>query len=109
VPKKRRKMSGDGKGATCHYCVRRLESSTSKGPVAATRDHFHPKSLGGEFRVWCCRRCNEIKRDMTVPEWRRFMRKNPEWWKMPAPRQTFADRREAAMQVQRPALPSDHQ
>ena len=83
MPKRKPNLNTTGKGATCDYCMRRLESSKSKGKLAATRDHVHPKSLGGTYRVWCCRQCNQIKGDMTITEWRYFRRHNPEWWKRP--------------------------
>jgi 5-methylcytosine-specific restriction endonuclease McrA len=97
---KRPRISGDGKGANCAYCHRRMESTTSPSRLAATRDHVIPKALGGTYRIWCCRTCNNIKGSMTPDEWSQFMRTNPEWWKAPV-RQTFADRLELARQVPR--------
>jgi 5-methylcytosine-specific restriction endonuclease McrA len=97
---KKPRISGDAKGANCAYCCRRMESTRSASRLAATRDHVQPKSLGGSYRIWCCRACNNIKADMTPNEWSLYMRQNPEWWKAPV-RQTFADRLEAARQVPR--------
>ncbi len=94
------RISGDGKGANCAYCHRVMESTRSFSKLAATRDHVHPKSLGGTYRIWCCRACNTIKADKTPAEWSVYMRENPEWWK--SLRQTFAERREAARAVLRP-------
>jgi len=76
-------MNTSGRGARCAYCERRLEASTSRGKLAATRDHYHPKSRGGTVRVWCCRQCNTIKADMTASQWLYFRRHNPEWWRRP--------------------------
>jgi hypothetical protein len=86
--KKRRKskrvpLSRDGRGAACTYCSRRLESTASLSKLAATRDHFYPVSRGGTKKVWCCRQCNALKRDMLPYEWKCFMAANPEWWKRP--------------------------
>jgi len=76
-------MSSNGRGAVCFYCERVLEATASRSRVAATRDHIHPKSKGGERKVWACRQCNLLKGDMTYEEWLAFMAAHPEWWKRP--------------------------
>lgn len=83
-------MSGDGRGATCSYCKRPLEATSSPGKLAATRDHVTPRSrwapidlVFGARKVWCCRQCNSIKADMMPWEWTNFMARNPEWWRRP--------------------------
>jgi hypothetical protein len=76
-------MTSNGRGATCRYCERRLEATSSRTKLAATRDHYRAKSQGGRFRVWCCRQCNHIKADMTPTEWKYFRLQNPEWWRKP--------------------------
>lgn len=83
MPKRQPNMNTFGRGARCAYCERLLEASTSRGKLAATRDHVHPKSKGGNYRIWCCRQCNQIKADMTVTEWRYFRLHNPNWWRRP--------------------------
>ncbi len=88
---KRPRIGGDGKGGKCAYCRRTMESTQSPSRVAATRDHIIPKSIGGTYRVWCCRTCNNLKADMKPDEWAQYMCDNPEWWKKPM-RETFADR-----------------
>lgn len=99
--RKRPTMSDDPKGASCPYCHRVMESSRSVSKLAATRDHVHPKSLGGTYRIWCCQACNTIKASKTPAEWSLYMRENPEWWK--SLRQTFAERRAIAMAIPRPS------
>lgn len=69
------------KGDCCYWCQRQLESSTSPSGLAVTRDHVKPKSRGGRRTVLCCRACNNLKGDMTVDEWKRFMEQNPKWWR----------------------------
>lgn len=81
--KRKPPLSGNGRGATCAYCRRKLEATGSHSKLAATRDHVHPKSLGGYGQVWCCRQCNQLKGCMTMREWLRFMGRNPEWWNKP--------------------------
>lgn len=76
-------MSKRGHGEKCTYCKRRLESVGSLSRVAATRDHVVPKSRGGREKVWACRQCNELKRDMLPNDWRAFMECYPEWWNNP--------------------------
>lgn len=68
-------------GLPCRWCGRPMKSTRAKGRLAATRDHVKPKSQGGIAVVWACRACNEVKRDMGLDEWQRFMERNPRWWK----------------------------
>lgn len=72
----------NGTGGRCHWCKRDLKATTDKSSMAATRDHVHPKSRGGELRVWACRACNNLKADMDEQEWLRFMRDNTDWWRL---------------------------
>jgi 5-methylcytosine-specific restriction endonuclease McrA len=74
-------MTSDGKGATCAYCRRTLQSSTAYSALAATRDHVIPKVRGGTYKVWCCFACNNLKEDKSPAQWTKFMADNPEWWK----------------------------
>lgn len=80
--KKRKKppMTSGGRGAKCAYCKRILEDSKSKSSLAATRDHVVPKWTGGNYRVWCCRLCNNLKGGLMPGEWRKYMADNPQWW-----------------------------
>jgi len=75
-------MASNGKGASCIYCERVLEATTSLSSTAATRDHLHPRSRGGTLKDWCCKACNGIKGDMLLEDWRAFMQANPKWWKL---------------------------
>lgn len=66
----------------CVYCGRAIvPDDPMRQP---TRDHIHPKALGGSnsYRnlVWCCFACNNLKGDMTLREWHVVMQKVPEWW-----------------------------
>lgn len=47
-----------------------------------SREHPHPRSKGGQHVIYACQDCNEIKGDMTMPEWQAFMIANPEWWRI---------------------------
>lgn len=76
-------MSKYGKGESCHWCKRLLESKGSRSKLGATKDHVLPKSQGGRATVWACRQCNAIKGDMHPDVWRDFMAANPEWWLLP--------------------------
>lgn len=75
-------MSKRGHGETCYWCKRPLEATGSRSTRAATKDHVHPKSLGGRTKVWCCVACNNLKGDMLPSAWAEFMAANPEWWKL---------------------------
>lgn len=50
----------------CYYCGTPLNENNR------TIDHMLPLARGGENRqhnrVWCCRECNIMKMDMTIPE-----------------------------------------
>lgn len=75
-------LCGDGRGQSCHWCKRVLQSTRAQGSsVQATREHLYPKSLGGTYRVWCCAACNNLKGNLRPNEWRAFMAANPNWWK----------------------------
>lgn len=54
------------KAKVCYYCGTPLTENNR------TIDHMIPLSRGGlnrqENRVWCCRKCNASKMDMTVEE-----------------------------------------
>lgn len=65
----------------CCYCRRVLEAPTSRSRVAYTRDHLHPKWLGGQRTVPCCRQCNQLKGGMPLAAWQAFMDENPGWWR----------------------------
>lgn len=74
-----------GRRVRCPHCKRSLEPVGSSSSAAATRDHPLPKCLGGKDGdvVWCCWTCNQLKKNMTPAEWKRFMDETPEWWKRP--------------------------
>ena len=67
-------------GMPCHWCSRPMKRPGDASGMAATRDHVHPKSLGGRYQVWACRACNNIKGSMTERQWRTYMDANPNWW-----------------------------
>lgn len=69
-----------GQGEYCAYCKRELVAYTATHP---TRDHVFPKSRGGRKTVWACTTCNNIKGAMLPEGWEIFMRRFPEWWKIP--------------------------
>lgn len=72
----------------CAYCNRIMVAD--RPGLLPTRDHTHPRSRGGLHTVWACDDCNNIKSDMTMPEWQEFMSANPSWWKR---RNNVSDRR----------------
>lgn len=76
----KRKKSKQGKGEKCTYCRRTMEGKSNPGQLAATKDHWIPKSRGGEIKVWSCRKCNTMKGNMSPIEWHAFMIANPRWW-----------------------------
>lgn len=74
----------NGSGEQCNYCRRTLAASTSSNSrLRATRDHVKPKCEGGQYRVWSCWECNQIKGGMPLEDWVFFMAHNPEWWMRP--------------------------
>lgn len=81
MSKRRPPMGSDGRGASCHYCKRTLEATSSRSNVAATRDHYVARSMGGEYRVWSCWACNQVKGSMAPEEWRAYRDANPNWWR----------------------------
>lgn len=65
----------------CAYCHRRF----GKDPTALngrSRDHLVPRSQGGVDTVFCCRRCNGLKGDMTPDQWNEFRAQHPDWRQM---------------------------
>ena len=54
------------KAKRCYYCGEKLT------PETRTLDHMTPLARGGpnrqNNRVWCCKKCNSAKMDMTVEE-----------------------------------------
>ena len=69
-----------GKLQKCAYCARQLHAKTARNDQRATRDHVHPRHLGGTKCVWACVACNQVKGGMTLEAWQVFMQKNPRWW-----------------------------
>ena len=77
----------DQEGRPCFWCRRAM---TRKGTVRnrsghlaglrPTRDHWVPKSAGGQRCVWACLACNAVRGDMTVDQWNRFRSQTPSWW-----------------------------
>ncbi len=57
-------------GAPCPYCGQYM---TERGYHGVTRDHKHPRSMGGKLhgsnRVIVCRRCNFEKANLTLIEY----------------------------------------
>lgn len=72
---------GRGRGERCSYCRRVLETSNSKGNLAATRDHTEPSYKGGQQTVWCCRFCNSLKGPVDMMIWLRFITEQPLYWR----------------------------
>lgn len=72
----------------CHYCKRELTRPTRPmKSTSATLDHVEPRSCGGEMTVPCCFTCNQMKGNMLPYYWMRFIKDNPEWWRMWPPQQ----------------------
>jgi hypothetical protein len=71
----------------CAYCDRQLHVTTARNDLRATRDHVHPRHLGGTTCVWSCIACNQLKGGMTLEAWQAFMADNPRWWMQFAPKQ----------------------
>src|SRR5262245_17202829 len=69
-----------GKLQKCAYCSRQLHATTARNDQRATRDHVHPRHLGGTECVWACVACNQLKGGMTLDAWQAFMQENPRWW-----------------------------
>lgn len=68
-------------GPKCHWCRRRLTASSRQEDTSASWDHHPiPKSKGGKKRVRSCRKCNNMKDDMSAEEWVAFRREFPDWW-----------------------------
>lgn len=65
-------------GRKCSYCRRQM--SFSYPGLRPTKDHVHPRSKGGRYKVWACDDCNGIKSNMTFVEWQEYMSANPQWW-----------------------------
>lgn len=67
----------------CAWCKRPMLKHMG-GPIregrARTKDHKHPKRLGGVKTVPCCYACNQLKGGMELREWMTFMKENPQWW-----------------------------
>jgi 5-methylcytosine-specific restriction endonuclease McrA len=53
----------------CFYCEDKLSVSNW------TRDHVHPKRLGGKFVVPCCKYCNATKGGKTLSKWYSYVEK----------------------------------
>jgi hypothetical protein len=96
-----------GAGERCAYCERVLESTRSLSNVRATRDHVEPRSRGGRETVWCCRRCNTLKADLSIEEWRGFMAANPEWWRLNSKELRIERRRLARERLARTSAATD--
>lgn len=86
---RRKRRSAKWDGGPCHWCRRQMRSTTDQSELGATRDHIHPKHLGGTSKVWSCRACNNIKGGMTEDEWSDFMKANPNWWESYDPRTNY--------------------
>lgn len=65
-------------GKLCPYCERKM--GVGRNDPWPSEDHVHPKSRGGQFKIWCCSSCNNVKGNMLPAEWEAFMAANPQWW-----------------------------
>lgn len=58
-------------GCKCGYCFREINKHH------LTIDHIVPLAQGGSDslvnKILCCRKCNELKGDMTVDEWLEYL------------------------------------
>lgn len=68
------------KGKPCPYCQRPMTFDSVLIGLFPTVEHTTPRSKGGRHTIMACWDCNQIKRDMLMPEWQEFMVKNPRWW-----------------------------
>lgn len=84
-------------GKPCAYCHRNM--SVQIPGLMPTLDHVHPRSRGGQKTVWACDDCNQMKRDMSMLEWQRFMEKNPKWWERRARSSVGSEQRISNSQV----------
>lgn len=66
----------------CFWCGRQMTKAGEMRSTSLTIDHVMPRALGGGPTVESCRACNEVKGDMHPNDWHKFMRENPEWWKL---------------------------
>ena len=51
----------------CWYCGKHLKFKER------TADHIHPYSWGGEKMVTSCKKCNNLKAESSVDEFREFL------------------------------------
>ena len=66
-------------GEPCPYCRRAMHYDNLLNTFP-TIEHPHPRSKGGKQTTYACFDCNQIKGDMTLDEWQKFMAENPRWW-----------------------------
>jgi hypothetical protein len=69
--------------AACHYCRRIMRDDDEY--LRETRDHYHPRSRGGQDHgniVLACYACNQVKGDMHPKLFGIVMRDIPEWWRL---------------------------
>jgi hypothetical protein len=81
-------------GKPCAYCHRKM--NLTEPDLLPTEDHVHPRSKGGYLTVWACWVCNQVKRDMTLAQWKHYMAENPKWWEQ------FSKRREVSLSLSSP-------
>ncbi len=78
-------------GILCSYCRRETHTGgADNSDLKYTRDHWIPKSAGGQLTLPCCHLCNFLKGDLMPGTWWAFMVLNPGWWEMrprPTPKQ----------------------
>lgn len=65
----------------CCYCRRELTAPEPERSTSLTRDHVHSQASGGMIWVPCCRKCNQLKGDLPIEQWRWFIGHHPRWWK----------------------------
>lgn len=91
-------------GRPCPYCAREMDITISW--LAPTRDHYPvPRSRGGQKTIICCRKCNEVKGDMSAAEWLGFRARNPEWWEQRNPKKRVRIRHRRIIEAETPSTP----
>lgn len=66
-------------GRLCPYCGIKMYGKGNSKTNAPTRDHVHPRVLGGGPVVMCCLRCNRDKDSLTLREWADAMRQQNDY------------------------------
>lgn len=67
--------------AHCCYCKRDLAPAQPERSTSMTFDHVRAESAGGWKKVPCCRKCNNLKDDLSPEDWFWFIATHPRWRK----------------------------